>query len=267
MAVGLSVEKLARGEPAQLIGAEEPRILVVGLHGDETLAPRVAHHLYTQAPEHLDYVDYVCGNPGAAALGLRHVGYDLNRAFDGTVPKEASAAEQRARQQARNILELIRCRNYEFVLDMHTSDTQTEGFFLISRRNPVVDRIIGTSVLQHVAVMPPTMIQNTLMGAVPQAVAIEYARADEGRDVEESVELIERLLAGETGMPPQERQFFNVTRAVSKDEDPGDAPNFERCESGYYPILLGKAGDKHSYRNSAGDLLCYAADSIETAVL
>jgi hypothetical protein len=266
MAEGLSIESLSKGEPAQLIGAEEPRILITGLHGDETLAARLAYHLHVETPEYLAYVDYVCGNPDAAALGLRHVGHDLNRAF-GQVPAGAGESEIQARGRARNILELIGRRGYDYVLDMHTSDTETEGFFLISRRNPTVDTIIGASVLEHVAVMPPTMIQNTLMGAVSQAVAIEYARTDEGRDVDESIDLIERLLSGATGTTPQERQFFNVARAISKDKDPGDAPNFELCADGYYPILLGKAGDAHSYRNSPGELLCYAADSIERVVL
>lgn len=266
MAEGLSVESLSQGEPARLIGAEEPRILVIGLHGDETLAPRLAYHLHVETPEYLAYVDYICGNPEAAAQGSRHVGHDLNRAF-GPVPADAGEQELLARRKAGNILGMIDRRGYEYVLDMHTSDTKTEGFFLISRRNSTVDTIIGASVLEHVAVMPPTIIQNTLMGAVAQAVAIEYARTDEGRDVEESIDLIGRLLSGATDASPQERQFFNVDRAVSKDEDPGDVPNFELCDDGYYPILLGKAGDAHSYRNSPGQLLCYAADTMDRVVL
>lgn len=266
MAEELSIEKLSKGEPAQLIGAEEPRILIVGQHGDETLAPRLAHHLHTETPEHLPYVDYICGNPDAAALGVRHVGHDLNRSF-GRAPIGAGQPEVRARQKARAIQALIGNRGYEFVLDMHTSDTETEGFFLISRRNETVDTIIGTSVLKNVVVMPPTMIHDTLMGAVPQAVAIEYARGDEGQDVEESIGLIERLLSSTADASPQARRFFEVVREITKDEDPGDVPNFEWCANGYFPILLGKEDDAHSYRNSPGDLLCFAADTAERVIL
>lgn len=249
-----------------MIGAEEPRILVTGLHGDETLAARLVHHIHTEAPELLAHVDYVCGNPEAAALRQRHVGHDLNRAF-GRIPIGAGQPEVRARQKARAIQGLIGNRDYEYVLDMHTSDTETEGFFLISHRNPAVDKVIGASVLQHVAVMPPTIIEDTLMGAVAQAVAIEYARGDEGRDVDESIALIERLLSGPEEAKPRERQFFNVTREVTKSEDPGDVPNFVLCDDGYYPILLGKEEEPGSYRNSPGDLLCYAADTMERVVL
>ncbi|HYH36281.1 MAG TPA: succinylglutamate desuccinylase/aspartoacylase family protein [Candidatus Saccharimonadales bacterium] len=260
MAEGLSVESLSRGEPALIVQAEEPRILIVGLHGDETLAPRLAHHLYTEKPEYSRFVDYICGNPEAMAEGTRHVGYDLNRAFGLAERCDAEPPEIRARQKARAILGMIGTRRYDYVLDMHTSDTETEGFFLITRRNEFVDTIIGASVLRHVAVMAPHLIENTLMGAAAHAVSIEYARADEGRDVEESLGLVERLLIGETP-DPQPREFFNVTREITKDEDPGDVPNFIWCPDGYYPVLLGKDG-RDSYRNSPGDLLCFAADTM-----
>lgn len=166
-------------------------------------------------------------------------------------------------------MELISNRGYQYVLDLHTSDTKTEGFFLVDGRNSTVDKIIGASALTHVAVLPPTMVPNTLMSAVRQAISIEYARADEGRDVEEVATLIDRLLSGE-GDEPEERQFFNVNRKIikGKDPDPGDVPNFELCADGYYPILLGKPGDRHSYRNDPHtDMLCFAADSVEVILL
>lgn len=264
----LSIERMTKGEPERLLSARDPRILITGLHGDETLAARLAYHLYTEVPELGAHVDYICGNPEAAALGQRPDGEgDLNRVFYGPGPADARGARLRAWYRSRSIMRLIRHRDHAYVLDMHTSDTETEGFALISARNPVVDTIIGASALRHIAVMSPRMIENTLMGADPRAVAIEYARTAEGQDVEESVALIERLLSGAAGTVAQERQFFNVTRKITKAEDPGDVPNFELCADGYYPILLGKAKDAHSYRNSPGAMLCFAADTVEEVVL
>lgn len=269
MAGGLSLERLSRGEPAELVGASDPLVLIAGQHGGETLAPRTAHFLQTEAPEYLRYVDYIHVNPEAAAQGVRHVGKDQNRAFSDTVRIDASEAELQAWKRAWDLRSFIAYRGYRYVLDLHTSDTETEPFFLADSRNPTTDRIVGSSVLNHVAVLRPNMVPNTLMSVVRQAIAVEYARSDEGRDVEEVIGLLDRLISGQTG-EPRERQFFNVNRRIIKgrDPDPGDVPNFELCSDGYYPILLGRPGDKHSYRNDpTTDLLCFAADTVELALL
>jgi succinylglutamate desuccinylase len=244
-------------------------VFVAGQHGDESLAPRVAHHLYTHEPELCRYVDYAHINPEAAAQGLRHVGQDQNRAFGAPVRADATEAELSAWERADDIRDLIEKRVYKYVLDLHTSDTTTEPFFLAHRRNPVTDRIIGASTLTNVAMLSPAMVPNTLMSVVRQAISIEFSRADEGCDVQVITELIKRLVFNESG-EPQERRFFNINRKIikGKDRDPGDVPNFELCADGYYPILLGKPGDRHSYRNDPHtDMLCFAAYTVEVALL
>jgi len=62
-----------------------PKILAMWPHGDEPIGPMLGHFLHAEEPELLEHVDYMCGNPRAAAAvpPVRYTvdGTDLNRSF------------------------------------------------------------------------------------------------------------------------------------------------------------------------------------------
>src|SRR5438876_699979 len=102
------------GNPPEIIGAtKKPRILLINLHGAEHLAARVFHFIQTQRADLLSHVDYICGNPRAAAATPqeRYIESDLNRSFS-PAGKPKTYEEKRA-------AELIpRLRSYDYILDL-----------------------------------------------------------------------------------------------------------------------------------------------------
>ena len=107
-----TLEDFRRGQPEEIMQAQpdaEPRIFMMWPHGNERLGSAVGHHIYTQRPELLDHVDYMCGNPLAAgqdpqgryttgtAVGYTKDGTDLNRSFSPDVEPQ-SYEEHRARK-------------------------------------------------------------------------------------------------------------------------------------------------------------------------
>src|SRR6185436_10666281 len=73
------------GRPEAIIQAtKSPKILILWPHGNEELGPRLGHHIYTQRPDLLAHIDYLCGNPRAAAQTppANYTESDLNRDFN-----------------------------------------------------------------------------------------------------------------------------------------------------------------------------------------
>jgi len=253
-----------QGRPESLLQATEaPKILVVWPHGDETLGARIGYHLYSERPDLLKHVDYICGNPRAAGQtpSVRDTETDLNRSFN---PNNGPRTYEEKR--AAKILGQIAAVGYNDVLDVHTSTTDGGSFFLANHRNPAVDAMIAASPLTRTVMMPDSIAQAGLIGQVPNSVSIEYNRAEaQQRGVEESLVLIEGLIHGAPYVKAQKREFFYVTRPIPKTEDPGlDAKNFELCADGYYPVLFGE----NSYRKDpTKPYLGFAATEREVVVL
>jgi len=247
-----------RGKPQEIVTAyASPRLLVVGAHGTEHLAARVAHHIVTERPDLLPHVDYMCGTPQAAAATpqLRYTGEheedpqkrgsDFNRSFGLQRPP-------RTPEELRAAVWLGPMREYAHVLDVHTTTTSAgpEGkHFLVARpRLPEVREIVGASSIRRVVVMPWDIARPSLIGQVERAASIEYNQhvAARPESVREIIAIIDNLIAGrrhEEG--PLDRKFYEVERAVPVHEDPGEVDNFVWHEAGgYYPIMFGE----NSYR-------------------
>jgi Succinylglutamate desuccinylase / Aspartoacylase family len=263
----LSVEDFMRGEPAEIIGADQnPKILVVWPHGDEKLGPRLGHYMQTERPDLLQHVDYICGNPRAAAKepSVRYVETDLNRSYkpQNGVPK--SYEEKRAQR----ILEQIDDTGYDYVLDIHTSRSDVDRFFLANRRTAAVDAVIAASPIDRVVIMPDHIVDVSLIGRVPNAIALEYARSvPEEQGVEECTLIIDSLVSGVSQVKPHEREFFYVTRTIPRDDEPTNGRNFELCPEGYYPVIYGGINGG-TYRNDPSKkYVGFAATSMERAIL
>jgi hypothetical protein len=241
-----------QGRPETLIQADQdPKILVMWPHGDETLGARLGYHIATERPELLHHVDYMCGNPLAAAQqpAIRHTadGTDLNRSFRPKDPNTLSYEEQRAAK----VMSLINTIGYDYVLDIHTSTTECDRMLLANHRNGAVDAMVAASPITRTVLMPDHIAGVALIGLVPNSISIEYARpVAEEKGVEECVTMIEGLIAGKSLVRPMEREFYHISDPVPKAEDPGiDLPDFVWFDDpdtgkGYYPVLFGE----NSYR-------------------
>lgn len=241
-----------------------PKILLLWQHPDEVLGPHLAYYLYAHRPDLLDYVDYLCGNPKAAAQDppLHWTEADLNRSYRPT-PGQPVTYEQ---QRARYILEIIKKGQYACVLDVHTSVADVDRFILIQTDTPHIRVMIAASTITRVIVMPPG--EASLAGAVPESLTIEYSqRIPIEQAIQEYIALLENLVDLRTAPKPKQREFFLVDRHILKNEDPGlDAENFKLCKDGYYPVLLG-SGPRSYREDPTKTYLCFGASRKEEVLL
>jgi hypothetical protein len=253
-----TLDNYLHGRPARMVHAQKtPKILIVWHHGNEELAPRVAHYIYTQRPDLVRHVDYICGDPQAAEkqAPAATLGYDVNRSY------YPEAESKYAHACAQEILRVANGGGYDFVLDLHTTTNETKEFFIIRHElDDVAKRIIAASPVVNVVAMPDHVLQKTLLGYAPKAIALEcnedFGNSPAGLDL---VVRTMEVLVGLRAPQPIQREVFYVDRLIMKADDPGDdADNFVLTPAGYYPILLGKG--KHSYRNDpTKDYACFGA--------
>jgi len=246
-APAFSLNDFIHGTPPAIFKAtKNPKILVVWPHGAEELGPRFGYYMYTRRPDLFKHIDYLCGNPKAAAAHppVNYIEADLNRSYKFL--KEPTNYEER---QAQEIMHIIKRGGYQYVLDLHTSVTDIGKFIIIQHDTPFVRAMIAASPITRVIIMPPSIAEASLAGQVPHSLTLEYNHqlASRPRAMHELATLVDNLI-GTTVKAPQMREFYYVDRPISKTEDPGeDARNFVWCRDGYYPIFLG-VGER-SYRS------------------
>lgn len=227
------------GRPERLFNATvTPKILVVWQHGDEELGPRFGYFIASQRPDLLKHVDYLCGNPVAAAH-YRDKGFvdsDLNRAYN-----LADDHKNYEAQRAQQILTTIKNGNYNYVLDLHTTVTDVERLLIVQHDTPIVRHMISASPVKRVFVLSRDFGLTALAGHVPDYMAIEYNQkiAATPKAMDELATLVDCLI-GTKEPNPQVREFYYMDGLIPKEYDPGDdARNFVLCKDGYYPVLIG----------------------------
>lgn len=261
-----TLDDYLHGRPVRVVRAQKnPKVLVVWHHGNEELAPRVAHYIYTQRPDLAAHVDYICGDPAAAQTQApaATLGYDVNRSYQPT------AEPDYAQTCAQEILHLARNGGYDIVLDLHTTTNETEEFFIIRHElDDIAKRVIAASPVTKAVAMPGHVLQKTLLGHAPNAIAMECSETFGNSPA--GLRMVIATIEASVGLrqpQPKNREVFYVDSLVLKTDDPGeDADNFVLTPAGYYPILLGKG--KHAYRNDpTKDYVCFGAKHKQDIVL
>ncbi|MET0779210.1 MAG: hypothetical protein ABWY71_00090 [Candidatus Saccharimonadales bacterium] len=285
-------QNFIHGAPERIVEASDPEILVIWPHGDETLGARVGHRMYDTRPDLLaDSVDYLCLNPAAAAQepavrdtanfeepvdGYFVAGTDANRSYSPT-----NGPHSYEEVRATEVLELIEERGYNTVLDMHTTKSTQDPCFIISERyldHPETRRIIAASRIGKIVVLPETVPSNDdpttrkplvtlgLIGKTHLAVSIEYSRPDaEAFGVEDTIEMIDHLLTGESPFAGTEREMYYVEHTLPKDLDFETIKNFEPHPDGYWPVLCSLEGDYR--KDKTKDYSGFAATRYEVIVI
>jgi len=234
------------GRPERLFQASKaPKILLLWQHGNERLGPNLGYYLYRHRPDLLEHVDYLCGNPLAAAQTTPKgwLETDLNRSY-----RPAGAPKSYEEKRAQEILGIIRTGGYDYVLDLHTSSADVDRFIIVHESNPVIRKMVAASFENRVVVLSPDLYRSALAGRIDHCMALEYNEglADDPEIIEQLADVLEKLITG-LAHQPKPREFYYIDDIIPKTEDPGiHVRNFEWCEHGYYPILVGTG--KSSYR-------------------
>jgi len=262
----VSLAEMLKGAPERIIQATaSPKILIVWQHANEQLAPRTAHQIYAEHPDLATHVDYICGNPRAAAHP-EDVGFtatDLNRSF-GAPHTPPSYEETRAAE----ILKLA--QGYDYVLDLHAAVDPEFGDCIImakeSQHEPAVRALVAAAPNPRVLIMP-TAGQGSFIGSITNGIAIEYSvRLVESEGVPAMTKLIDALIHGRS--QSIERNLFHIEGTIPKSQDPGETARiFELWKpGGYYPILLGN-GPRSYRQDPTKDYCCFYAKRKEQVVL
>lgn len=96
------------------------KAIVICLHGDETFGLGVIHKILKKIPIFI-------GNPEAVRKKVRYIDTDLNRAFPGN--KNGNYEERRA------FYLLNKLKKFKYVIDIHSSSSDTELFGIITKTN------------------------------------------------------------------------------------------------------------------------------------
>jgi hypothetical protein len=241
-------DNFIHGDPEAIFTAEQPEVLVLWPHGDETLGARLGYHMHNERPDLLERVDYLCGNPLAAAErpAVRDTGgWDLNRAYGPKVPEDTYEFAR-----AQRIKELIEKRDYKFILDMHTTRAEQDDCLILNTeflKEDSMQKLIAASPVNHVVVFPPHIAHQGLIGHYANSVSIEYNRAlADKRGVQDAITTIDGLLNRAPTHEPFAREFYYVDDTIALDMDLGTDPrNFKLTSTNVYPVMIGE----NTYQN------------------
>jgi Succinylglutamate desuccinylase / Aspartoacylase family len=213
-------------------------ILLVWQHGHEMLAPRVRVHINKHRPELWDRVDFINGNPRAARLSLNHVETNLNRSYSPPDGIARSYEEKRAKY----ILQRIRQGSYQYVLDLHTTVTDSGRLWIARSLSDAVRAVIGQSDIERVAIMnAPALLKTSLMGQFPFVAALEYNEhlARQPAAVAEVIQVIDGLLACAPAKM-MAREVYLIDQLIPNEPALEHHDNFIwSTVAGGYPILHG----------------------------
>lgn len=159
---------------------------------------------------------------------------DMNRSY----VRDDKTYEER---QASTILKHIQDGSYDYILDMHTTSAQTEGFLICSNLSPAVRAVVGASTIRKIVIMPRHVSKNALIGQLDNAVSVEYneVEAERSATLDELTACI-RNLVNDASSTPLGREVFYVTGFIDNGEDICGVDNFQKTSAGYYPILVGE---------------------------
>lgn len=167
-------------------------ILIVGsTHGNERLGDELLKAIHEHAPELLDHCDYIIGNPRAYLKNTRCTDHDLNRSYKQT-------GEGYEYGRAKEIEKMIKERDYNLVLDLHTMDISM-GPCLIGPppTSQYVKNYIKASHYENVLTLDEQMSGCSMVGTVQNAIAIEVEEKVIKEEAVEIVKDLQRYLAGE----------------------------------------------------------------------
>jgi succinylglutamate desuccinylase len=230
------------------------KILLLGSqHGNELLGEKLYAHILKHQPELADHVQYVVGNPEARRQRKRFIESDLNRSYNG---RETTYEERRATY----ILDIIHEQSFDLILDLHTTTCVQPPCLIVPSIHPELARFLRACSLTRVVHINHAIAKTSLIGACPQAIAIEVNKNDV------SPQLLSSLCADIHRFIKQEathtkKQIYEVTELLAKgsftESQAGQLVNFTRSSHGFYPILVGE----NSYKKHT-DYLGFKADKM-----
>lgn len=212
-------------------------ILIVGAqHGNEPLGKALMDYIKQHRPDLLPYLTYRTGNPQAKRAGVRYIESDLNRSFTGG---NKTYEERRAAR----LLAYIREKNFNLVIDAHTTTCAEPPCFIAHTLSGEAGRFMAASRIKKVVHMHPDIAKTSLIGVCNQAVSIEV-NIDEVKEplLRDLTRAIDNYIHSRS--PYSQKTIYKIAGFILKSEISEQATdslqNFQKSPYGYYPVLTGE---------------------------
>lgn len=212
------------------------KILLLGSqHGNELLGDRLHDYIQANHTELLPYIVFRIGNPRAHEANVRYLESDMNRSY--TTSEDTYEA-----RQAKDLLSYIKNEHFDLVLDLHTTVCiQPPCIIIRDITISNIDFLRATSIDKIVLLQDP-MVETTLAGVCPQAVAIEISNNDVAANLDSLCRAIKKYV--ENDITPAEKSVYTVEslllKAEASPDEVGELINFQPTRAGYIPILTGE---------------------------
>lgn len=187
--------------------------IVAGLHGNE-LAPVRALTARN--------IDFLPGNPRALERNTRLIDKDLNASFGIETEGYESG-------RAKELLALISLD--EVVVDFHTTSAKSPPFVILTDRAmiPLAER----TGLKHAVLMTHNIKEGHALINFRDGISIEISGYDTQESFDITLSVIEYLESGK-------HSSLELYEVFEKLVEPGEYRNFEQCDDGSFPILVGE---------------------------
>lgn len=217
------------------------KILLLGSqHGNELLGEKLYHHIKNNRPELSKYISYKVGNLRAKKASLRYIETDLNRSYNCG----QKTYEQR---RSKRIIKYINNNQFDLVLDLHTTTCDQSPCIIIPSINPDNSTFLNATFIDKIIHMDMDVVKQSLIGTYPKSVSIEVSKKQlKPGLLNKLADDIDRYIKSEnnnrTAIVYQVRDFIHKDKI--SEELAAKLNNFELCNQGFYPVLVGEKSYK-----------------------
>lgn len=221
------------------IGRGRPIVAVTAaMHGDEETGVYILDALRQTLQPEIGTVRLVVANPPALFKGVRFIREDLNRVFPG----DRNSSGENA--LAPKVLEIV--RDSDYVIDLHTTSSDTESFVILGKRNEERLQLGEATGLQKIVLIEGPK-DCAMVDFVPCGIGLELGLHASQYAYESGIQAVTNALSvlGIVPLPTtqeEERQYYEVFGSL-KDSSSLELQNFRMVQEAgeaFYPLFVGE---------------------------
>ncbi|MEK6968774.1 MAG: succinylglutamate desuccinylase/aspartoacylase family protein [Nanoarchaeota archaeon] len=217
--------------------------IIVCVHGDEKYGVEVIKKI----KKFTNKTSVIIANPEALKKNKRFVDVDLNRCFPG---------KARGNREERIAFSLTKAlKQFDYVIDLHSSSTETEPFIITTRISTDHKKLISCIPVRKVVIMTKKLAKGkALIDHCKCGVSIEIGQHQNKNNAAKAVSIIRRMLINIKNFSSSKKIFFKAYGiSMHGDPHPPKLKNFVHYvekKSKVYPLLITPkeyAGDSVHY--------------------
>lgn len=202
--IGIKINKFGNGLPVVAI--------VYCMHGDEVLGEDVIQKFTKNIKPKKGSLLTILANEKAFKSKKRFIDKDLNRCFPG---KKDGNYEEKVAYELKESL-----RGVEYVIDIHSTTSVTDPFFIITKKNSKILNIVKKSGPEKIVFMRKNLADGrSLIDHVQNGISLEYSSTTYKKSVSQALRDVRQILnslgmLGTKSRQSKETQFYEITGSI-----------------------------------------------------